>query len=212
MEPAEECPASNEPITDEVLLAYVDGELAKDAASALEARAAGDNALAAQIALLRGLRRARIRPDPAASDLEVGWSKLSEAIRREGHTSAPWFKQRLAPSWRAAAALAASMVAGVVLGFNVRGAGSPSSTYHMAQSTAAVGYGAQITFAPDVAECEVRAALLAAKAQITSGPSTLGVYELRFANEAERQQGISLLSVRKDLVESLAPVGQVKSQ
>lgn len=206
-----ESPAPHDPVSDEVILAYVDGNLTKEEATALEARAAGEAALAAQIALMRGLRGARERRGPAENDLEDGWSKLSQAIHRERVPSPSWLQHIRGPKWRGAAiALAASVATLGFIGLAMRAAEDRSSSYEMAQSATPGAFLAQITFVPDASEREIRGALLAAKAQITSGPSALGVYQVSFGGAEVRERGVVLLSARKDLVESIAPISSVR--
>ena len=70
---------------------------------------------------------------------------------------------------------------------------------------AAAGSGARIAFRPDAAEAEIRALLLSVEAEITAGPSAIGLWQLGFADDARRDAALSQLRARPDIVESVQP-------
>jgi anti-sigma-K factor RskA len=112
--------------TDETLMAYADGELEADARAAVEAAIAGDPALAAQVAKYRAQRELLTRsyapmldePVPARllRILEAGSQRDRTIVDLQSRRSARDTRQRIGQwSWPEWAALAASLVLGVLL-------------------------------------------------------------------------------------------------
>lgn len=191
-------PAAPDALTEEVLLAFIQGRLAPAAAAEIDRRAADDPRLAADIALMRSLAAAA--PDTAAAPgLELGWARLSRAVDAQGR-GGPLSRPRFS-AWHMAAAAAAA--AGLTILLGDLGAPAPPA-YQTAAGPQAGGYAAQVAFAPTVPEARLREALLGARAEIIAGPSALGVYRLGFADAAARDAGIAALKAQPDLVETIA--------
>ena len=104
---------------DETLRDYVKGRLSADQALAIETAAGVDGALAAEIALIRGIVRSGDAAYCNAPPAELGWAKLSRAIDAEAR------KRSLVPQqfsrWQVAAvALVAVAVSGLAVGLMPR--------------------------------------------------------------------------------------------
>jgi hypothetical protein len=99
-------------IEDETLMAFVDGELDEIARRRIAAAAAQDPELAGRIAAQRRLKaRLDAHYGPAAEE------EVPERLRALlEHSVVPIAPRRTAPAWRAAAALAASLLIGLAIG------------------------------------------------------------------------------------------------
>lgn len=108
----------------ETLMAFVDGELDPLAAKRVERAIAGNPALAQQVAAQRALR-ARLSAAFAPIAGEPVPDALTARLRDNVVTLPQPAPRRIVPRWREAAALAACLTLGVLLGQNWRGAGGP---------------------------------------------------------------------------------------
>ena len=190
----------------ECLLDCAKGRLSEQACAEVEAAAQADPAISEELSYYQGLARAGEHGSVAeASPGELGWARLSremdslEDTQVLPETAAANDNSRL---WKFAA---------VALGILAMGQFSASLIDTSLQETPRyipvaeieAEFGAQITFAEDVSEKAVRELLITTEANIVSGPSALGIYRLGFADADARDRGISQLSQRSDIVESV---------
>jgi len=198
--------------TDQRVLAYVRGELSPAEARALEKDAAADNELAAEIALLNAVReQVRQMPDTdtANNATDLGWARLSKAIRAEKKGDAPsqfpvWRKPLHWPQpvWRAAAVFLGIVAVGqsaVLVNFALN---SEPARYVTASEKQTEGPIAVIAFHGDAHEADIRELLLRVDAVIIDGPSALGVYRLRFASQDTLSDGLDIFEQSTEIVET----------
>jgi anti-sigma factor RsiW len=187
------------------LSAFVDGRLPAAEAAELARAAETDAGLRAEIALVRALKRAGVA-DRAGFDRHAGWKRLETALDQERRGLADRVVRARVPAWGLAAAAAVAAVLGAALHATLTAPhGRSEDGYHLAEGPAAAPWTARVVFAPDAAEADLRAALLAVEAQIVAGPSAIGVYDLSFRSDAARTAGVAALAARGDLVESVGP-------
>ena len=183
---------------DSTLMAYVRGDLPPDAAAEVERAAREQPAVAGDIALMRGLVRARAA-DPSTAPGELGWARLSRAIDAE---AAPVHQPRR--NWRPLMQIAATAVIAVgvwQLAVVPMLPGGGGDLYVPATGTTE---GAVIVaFAPDATEAQIRALLQEIGATVTDGPSALGLWTLSFADERRRTVGLTRLQAATGIVESV---------
>jgi anti-sigma factor RsiW len=185
---------------DETLRDYVKGRLPAVRALEIETAAGADAALAAEIALVRGIVESGDAAYCRAPPAELGWAKLSRAIDAEAG------KRPIAPSqfsrWQVAAvALVAVAVTGLVVGLMPRAA--EQDGYQTATARPVFPHAALATFNPAAQESAIREALRAVDAEIVAGPSALGVYMLAFKTSEAQTKGIEALRARAGLVETV---------
>jgi anti-sigma factor RsiW len=205
-------------ISDEALMAYLDGEAGAASERAIEAAMARDPALRARLEALecgdRNLRAAfdvmleepvpdkivqfvwAQRPSlrPAAAPVRkppasAGWF---DAVRRGWGASPAWL------GWAAAAQFALLVVAGAVI---LQGRiGAPTAQYHaLGSAPQAAAANLTVIFRPETPERSLREALGAARARIVGGPTEAGAYLLQTA-DAERAAALGRLRARPDVV------------
>lgn len=137
-------------VTDEVLMAYVDGELSPDAAAEVEAAVASDAGLAARLArhrlLAGGLSDAFAgvvdEPVPERLTALLGAGKVVSLDAARA--------RRTAPAWGPWGVIAAGLVAGLVVGVSLpRGPGPLVGTDMRAHGRLAAALDSQLASAPD---------------------------------------------------------------
>ena len=175
----------NDP-TDDVLLDYVSGRLSESEAAEIRAQADANPQIAADIALMSGARA--VFETEADGPGDLGWARLSRAIDAEP-SAAPSRSSR----WVGfAATAAASVVAWQFLAVPLLHVGPGPGYAPVSQQTA--GFAATVAFAPGVTEAALRSLLLDIGAEVTGGPSALGMWTIIFASDAARQEGIARLA------------------
>ena len=183
-----------------LLVSYVTGSASKEERDAIEAEAARNPDMAARLALAQTsrvvLRDSELAEQESWSPGEIGYRRLMRDIDREAAPKRTgWLNS--APLWQGVAAAAAVALV-VVSALRFDGAGAPTSPNYLPatsgpETAAAAGAGAQITFSPTATEAEIRALLLEIDAELTGGPSAIGVYRASFEDEAAREAGIARL-------------------
>jgi anti-sigma-K factor RskA len=199
-----EPPSEPQGFDDETVVAYVLGRLSPQAAAALERRAASHAALAAEIALVRGLAHAEASRQ-APRGLELGWARLSRAVDAEAKSRPRrWLTQPRFAAWQLAAAAAAVLVLTIGIGDLYPTRPETEAVYQTAGSDQGQAFAVQVAFAPSAREQDMRAALVQANAQLVSGPSALGLYVLVFRDEAARTEGMARLRQRPEVFETVS--------
>lgn len=163
--------------------------------------------IAAELALYQGLSRAGAQSDDSVSPAgELGWARLSRAIdQHEGAQELPVAaNDNSGGLWRYASMALGFIVLGqfAFMGF---GANTSDDVYQPVTPQVAA-FSAQITFVETANEVAIRQLLLANDAEIIAGPSSLGIYELVFADEASRAAGLRRFSEAPEIVESAIKV------
>jgi anti-sigma factor RsiW len=191
--------------SDEVLRDYAKGRLAQADAAALEAAAKTDPALAAEIALVKGVVKAGVADASRDRGSQLGWQRLSRAIDAEAGRSSSFLPTQFS-RWQVAAAAALAVAFGALASIPLASRnGEAPEGYVMAGEQPAHAFSAQTTFVSTAQEGAIRDALLDANAKIVDGPSALGVYVLAFKDAKAMETGVASLRAQTGLVESVQP-------
>jgi anti-sigma-K factor RskA len=184
----------SEILDDEILLAYVRGDLEAGEANRIDRLAREMPEVAAEIAMIRGVRAAvasdaaDVRPPGA-----FGWARLSSAI--DAGKGAATVPRPAHPYWKMAAAAVFAIglwqVAVVPFLFE-RPVGLDG--YAPVSETPAEGSMLRVAFAPDAMEGDIRTLLQRIGAEVTGGPGALGLWTLRFPDESARASGLEALN------------------
>lgn len=172
--------------SDETLIAYVRGRLPRPAADRIAAEAADRPALAAEIALMRGIASAVEEEQREPSPGEFGWARLSRAIDAEA--AAPARR----PIWQFAASAAAAILLWQVVAMPVIGSFTGGGGYSPV-SRPSDDFTLQVAFAPGASEAAIRDLLREIGAQVSGGPSAVGLWQLSFENTRARDTGLARL-------------------
>ena len=186
---------------DETLRDYVKGRLPAAEALQIEAAAGADPALAAEIALVRGIVKSGDAVFCRAPPAEYGWAKLSRAIDADAGKRS--FVPKQFSRWQVAAVtLVAVAISGLVAG-PVMSRGGERGGFEVASKQSALAHSALATFVPTAQESAIREALRAVNADIVAGPSALGVYMLAFKDAEALTKGVEALRTRTAIVETV---------
>lgn len=188
---------------DETLHAYVSGSLADDTRRRIDKEAAARPALAAEIALLRGLRPAFAASDEAAPNPPgaLGWAKLERAIKAETAPARP--TGRTIPLWQGVAAVAASILVWQVAVVPLLPGQSPTAPGYVPVTQApSDAPSLRVAFLPDAPAGAIAALLSETGARVSDGPSALGLWTLSFADTEARDAALARYRDAADLVES----------
>ena len=200
--------ATDNRVSEDTLLAYATGRLDENEAGALERAASTDAALAAEIALARGLVAAGVGDADGSEPNEFGWARLSRAIEAE-RVAAPVSAGAKWPlAWQIAATAVFSVAlwqAAVVPFLNARAENSPA--YEMAGAAPTASFSARVTLVPTASERSIRETLLGARASIVAGPSALGVYTIAFKSTEDLDRGVLDLTANRQVIETIEPEG-----
>ncbi|MGR3804689.1 hypothetical protein [Marinibacterium profundimaris] len=182
---------------DDRLLDYVSGRLPAAEAAQIET-AAGDPDLAADIALMRGMRAALRDGTEREAPGELGWKRLERAMDAAGPQRAPL--PRRTPLWQVAAVTAVAAVLGwqfVALPM----LGGPQAGYGTVSEAPAEAHSLTLAFAPQATEAEIRALLAEAGGRITDGPSALGLWQVSFDDAGARDAALAAFGAVPGIVE-----------
>jgi hypothetical protein len=181
----------------ETLIAFVRGRLPAEAAAELGREIEQSAALAAEVALLRGVAAAVESEARESTPGELGWARLSRALDAEPRRAAAARR----PLWQLAAAAGLAVVVwqGVAVPLL-----QPEGDGYRPVSEQPAAFALQVAFAPDATEAEIRALLGDIGARVSDGPSAIGLWQLAFASAAERDAGLARLNAAP-IVESAQP-------
>ncbi len=192
----------------DLLVPFAANGTATDAQRAdVEARAASNASYAQDLAAARKMRDLMQAREALPSPGEFGLARLRRDIAaNRAAAPATTAQVKSLPRWRAAtfAAMAASIVLAAALVLRAPGGGEPG--YELAGSgTAMDAVHFQVAFDPTVSESEMRALLTELDLSIVSGPSGLGLYELR-ANDPDANERALLARLRAspNVIESVS--------
>ncbi len=188
------------------LLDYVKGRLDEAARAQIDEIAAGSPDVREELEYYKGLARAaEVELDQEAAPGEMGWARLSREIAAEKAASVPAAANDNGRWWRYAAMALALVVSGQFAAQFIPAAQDQAEDQrYIPASVQSTDTMVQVTFVPEASEASIRSLLNAAGANIVSGPSALGIYELGFMNEAARDAGLEALVGATDVVESAA--------
>jgi len=187
--------------SDEALIAYIRGRLPEDEAARLAAEAAESPALAAEIALMRGIAAAVDADAAVATPGELGWARLSRAIDAEAARPAARVRR---PLWPLAASAAAAVLVWQVVAVPLFTPGDQGPGYAPVSEEPSGDFSLSVAYAPTATEAEIRALLLEIGARVTGGPSAIGLWQLGFDSAAARDAGLARLQAA-DIVETAQP-------
>lgn len=183
-------------LSEDELLAHARGTSTSEQAARIEAAAAEDPALRAELALMGGLRDALAASTDAPDARAFGWQRLEAEI---GWTARPAAAPR-GRIWRMAAVFLGAMV--LAQGAYIALAPGEGPLYRtISEAPEAVSLG--IAFAPGATAGEIEALLREAGGRIVDGPSAIGLYSVAFEDEAAREAGRSALDA-SPLIELVA--------
>ena len=185
--------SGNERFEEEALLAYAQGAAGAELRARIEAAMAEDEALRAEVALMRGLKPALAGADAGNAPGEFGWKRLEAEIRRETAAAAPPARFGGAALWRVAAMLLLCVAlgqAGWIVSQRQDAAGglrtaTDPGAHAPALAPAAV-HVLGVAFAADAPSGAVSALLRAHRGRIVDGPGAVGLYRVAFRTEAAR--------------------------
>jgi len=145
--------------------------------------------------------------DSDISGAEFGWARLSRSIDSLEANKQPELDNiaaqektpRISGLWRIAAVALACLSIGQMLYITNSGT---TDSYQLASENVTSGTTLQIGFAADIDSHAISNFLLAHEAQITSGPSKLGIYTLSFSSEKNCDAAVENLILEEQFVET----------
>jgi anti-sigma factor RsiW len=178
----------------ELLPWLVNGGLEDPEREAVTRHVAGCADCQAEVTLLRAMRRGVKAIEPAGAG-ELGWQRLRRSLGGATRT--------VTPRWVMPAALAASLV--IVAQAALLVTRTPETVrYEPLSGPVAEDTLAQVRFAPEASEAELRALLREAGVRIVDGPSAAGVYLLAAEPDRDPEEAARVLRGRPDLIPHFA--------
>jgi len=189
----------------ETILAYVRGDLDDDRSQAIDRAAGEDGQLAAEIAMVKGVRSVGLADAERADPAEFGWARLSKAIDKLDDTpSDESDTDRRFALWHVAAAAGMAFLASQAMTFLTMPSVGPDAPQYVPVTDGGEGVASlRVIFLEDARQGDVRALLNEVDAKIVDGPNAIGFYTLAFSNEEARANAEARLAEAPDLVESL---------
>ncbi|MEO0883349.1 MAG: hypothetical protein AAFY34_11565 [Pseudomonadota bacterium] len=187
------------------LLDYVHGRLKDDERVRVEAAAATNKDIAEELAFFQGLAAAGV-PAERPQGHEMSWARLSRAIETSDSdlsetASRPANDNTASKYWRVAAIAFGVLLAtqtSWILATSSDGSSDP--IYIPVAEEPALDL--QVIFRDSAPAGEISDVLSTLRGNIVSGPSALGVYQVRFASEDQRGDALEALRSNTTLVES----------
>ena len=174
----------------QLLLDCAKGRLSEDETRNVQTSAAATPSHAEELALYEGLAKAGENFNEGQSPDEMGWARLSRAIKTEqqNEIKSQYVGQAAQPLWRYATfALGFVVLAQAAMWFSSSNF-SDEPTYVTVTETVD-SYDAQVIFNPDAVEIDIRELLRSVDGEIVKGPSALGIYTcLLYTSPSPRDQ------------------------
>ncbi|MDB2407188.1 hypothetical protein N9W17_01475 [Jannaschia sp.] len=180
-------------LTEEALLAHLRGQNSPEEAAAIEAAAAEDPSLRAELALMGELKGALGAASEGPDTREFGWRKLEAQITKTAQPARTHL-------WRIAAVFLGALVLGQGAYITLAPGADPG---FRTVSEQAEGVGLGVGFVASAPMGEIQALLRATGARIADGPGAIGLYRLSFETEAARDAARATL-VASPLVDLVA--------
>lgn len=183
----------------ELTPAYVNGALSDVEKAEMERAARGNPALAAEIEACRKIAAA-VKSDPSRDEAynEFGWRRLQRDLSRPERAYSD--ASSVSPLWRYAAALLGVVAIGQATALVFTGSSDQRAQYVTAGETTAATFTAKAAFKSDAQIGEIDTLLKEVRGEFIGGPSSRGLYRLRFNTEIERDEALTLLKTRSDIV------------
>jgi len=175
---------------DDRLLDYMQNRLSADERAAFEAEMEAKPALRAEVAALRAAAQELGRQAVPEGAANTGWDRLSAAIDAERLPEPANTNRPLGLLKVASIVVATVLVWHFGVAPNLPGQGPGYVTV----SEESEGPVLRVAFVDGVAMTEVTALLQEIGAEITGGPSAIGLYTLSFADDAARDAAASALT------------------
>jgi len=188
-----------------LILPYLRGELGQDEKAVFELYLTENPSFQAEIDFQQNLMVARPQHDDVG--LEFGWARLSRDIDGVSNV-APILELETAQTsrfsnigglWRVAAVCLACLSLGQA--FYISNS-KPDPQYQLASENVIKGTTLQVGFASDTELSVISDFLLTQNAEITSGPSKLGIYTLSFPNEESCDLAVEYMKRDNQFVET----------
>lgn len=163
---------------------YVRGTLTDEERARVEAEAAADPMVAAELATLTGVASVLKSDAPPIAGKEFGWARLSRAIDAEPAASVT---SSNIVKWQIAAVVFGFLAVGQTLAFTSGFYDSAEDQFGLAgEQSLAQTWSIQVSFSPSAPIAEIEQLLQANGGRISDGPSALGLYRITFDSEASR--------------------------
>jgi len=183
--------------------AYLRGELSEADRQEIENLAAQNPEIAADIEFQKNLKSALTEDENAYEPGDLGWAKLSKAMKQSDDMSR---KNETQPKfWRYAAAILAVAAIGQagVLGSLAFDKGHDAQ-YVTASEASKTAYTAKVGFNVEIQVNQLTQALQSVDGNIIAGPSSLGLYHLQFKSESACLAAIDTLQANTVLVDTVS--------
>lgn len=183
--------------------AYLRGELSETENREVEVFAAKNPSIAADIEFQKSLKSA-LKPDESSFEPgELGWARLSKAMDQEETVSEDTVSKPKLRRYAAAILAVAAVGQAGVLG-SMAFKGNDAAQYRTASEVPTQAYTAKLGFNPNVTESQLTETLLSLDATITAGPSSLGLYNIKFKSKAACITAVEVLETKKNIVDTVS--------
>jgi len=183
--------------------AYLRGELSETDRQEVESLAAKNPEIAADIEFQKNLKSAFTTDENTYEPGDLGWARLSKAMAQSDNiehtmTSEPKF-------WHYAAAVLAIAVIGQagVLGTMIFNE-TQEAQYVMASDNSPEGTTTNLGFNSEISVHQFTQALELTKGTIIAGPSSLGLYQVRFESKSACLTAIDTLKKQTDVIDTVS--------
>lgn len=181
-----------------LLLDYVKGRTSEETGKHIESLVAKDSRLAEELAYYEGLAGAILPNKDSQPVDELAWAKISRSIDAEA--VAPKAANDNTRRWQYVAAALAFMVVGQSAFYATQGP-ETDDRYETVSETSH-SFVLQVTFTPATTEAQIRALLQQIDGEFVGGPSSLGIYEIGFKDDDQRDVAFEALENMPQLIES----------
>lgn len=180
---------------------YIQGRLSEKDMARVEDALKADPDLAADFEFQKKISET-LKSDKRVSEPgELGWAKLSRALDKESQVEAPPQRQY----WRYAALALAALSLGQGVFITGQLSQKDDEARYVTVSQAPVNDPLlTLAFVPTATEQSIRILLKSVDANITAGPSALGLYDISFTSESARQEAMIILQTQTEIVESVS--------
>lgn len=184
--------------------AYLRGELSEEERQEIETLAAKNPEIAADIEFQRNLKASLANDENAYEPGDLGWAKLSKAMEESDKSIASSASQP--KFWRYTAAILAVAAVGQagVLSSMAFNKGQDAQYVTASETPDIKTYSTKVAFGNDAKMSELTQTLQNVDGVIVKGPSSLGLYQVRFKSETDCQKAIESFQLRSDIVETVS--------
>lgn len=188
----------------EAILDLVKGRTTPELEKEILALATEDETVAAEIEYLKALESSLTKPLQSEHVDEVTWAGLSKAIdAEENKSAAPRAANDNTRMWRYIAAALALVVVGQATFVTQQNGEEPTQPGYSTVGEQQTGAVLQITFVGTANEAAIRELLQKTSGTIVDGPGALGVYTVKFADDAALQNAKATLMAEPEIIENI---------